>query len=61
MLTDLGIEPPHRILIYHGGTGKTVFIGMMRITTIFVFAVSCLVVAPAFFMSDFPWYTAPAS
>ncbi|KAK2766667.1 hypothetical protein FQN54_005979 [Arachnomyces sp. PD_36] len=55
-----GKEPPHRILIYHGGTGRTVFIGVMRITTIFVFGVSCLVVAPAFFAADYPWYTAPA-
>ncbi|KAJ9296093.1 hypothetical protein DTO271G3_5668 [Paecilomyces variotii] len=52
--------PPERILIYHGGTGKTIFLGMLRITTIFIFGVSCLVVAPAFFASDFPWYIAPA-
>lgn len=52
--------PPERILIYHGGTGKIILLGMLRVTTIFIFGVSVLVVAPAFFASDFPWYTAPA-
>ncbi|KAL1965885.1 hypothetical protein VTN77DRAFT_5018 [Rasamsonia byssochlamydoides] len=52
--------PPERILIYHGGTGKTIFLGMLRVTTIFVFGVSCLVVAPAFGAAEFPWYIAPA-
>ncbi|KAL1999118.1 hypothetical protein VTN02DRAFT_2164 [Thermoascus thermophilus] len=52
--------PPERILIYHGGTGKIILLGMLRVTTIFIFGVSCLVVAPAFFSADFPWYTAPA-
>jgi hypothetical protein len=47
-------------LIYHGGTGKTIFLGMVRITTIFLFGVSCLVVAPAFASDEFPWYLAPA-
>ncbi|KAL2870258.1 uncharacterized protein BJX67DRAFT_279030 [Aspergillus lucknowensis] len=52
--------PPERILIYHGGTGRTIFLGMLRITTIFLFGVSCLVVAPAFMSSDFPSYLGPA-
>ncbi|KLJ05425.1 hypothetical protein EMPG_11099 [Blastomyces silverae] len=49
------------VLIYHAGTGKIAFIGMMRITTLLIFGVSCLVVAPAFYYSgDLPWYIAPA-
>ncbi|KAL4922502.1 hypothetical protein BDW62DRAFT_172652 [Aspergillus aurantiobrunneus] len=52
--------PPEKILIYHGGTGRTIFLGMLRITTIFLFGVSCLVVAPAFMSSDFPSYLGPA-
>ncbi|KAK2882416.1 hypothetical protein FQN49_000368 [Arthroderma sp. PD_2] len=36
------------------------FIGMMRVTTILVFVVSCAVVAPAFYAAEFPWYIAPA-
>ncbi|GFG11228.1 hypothetical protein IFM5058_05320 [Aspergillus udagawae] len=58
--TTIRRGPPERILIYHGGTGKVIFLGMLRITTIFLFGVSCLVVAPAFFSDDYPWYIAPA-
>ncbi|KAL3473440.1 hypothetical protein BJX99DRAFT_198518 [Aspergillus californicus] len=58
--TTIRRGPPERILIYHGGTGPTMFLGMLRITTIFLFGVSCLVVAPAFMSSDFPWYIGPA-
>jgi hypothetical protein len=54
------LGPPERILVYHGGTGRTIFLGMLRITTIFVFGASCLVVAPAFGASEFPVYIAPA-
>ncbi|KAE8159012.1 hypothetical protein BDV40DRAFT_303686 [Aspergillus tamarii] len=58
--TTIRRGPPERILIYHGGTGKTIFLGMLRITTIFLFGVSVLVVAPAFASDEFPWYLAPA-
>ncbi|KAL1974343.1 hypothetical protein VTN31DRAFT_4547 [Thermomyces dupontii] len=52
--------PPEKILIYHGGTGKTVFLGMLRLTTIFIFGVSTVVVAPSFFADEFPSWLAPA-
>jgi hypothetical protein len=52
---------PQHIVIYHAGTGKIAFIGMMRLTTILIFVVSCTVVAPAFYVADFPWYIAPGS
>ena len=52
--------PPERILIYHGGTGPTIFLGVLRLTSIFLFGVSCLVVAPAFAAAEYPWYLAPA-
>ncbi|ODM23784.1 hypothetical protein SI65_01373 [Aspergillus cristatus] len=52
--------PPERILIYHGGTGRTIFLGMLRVTTIFLFGASCLLVAPAFAADGYPWYIAPA-
>lgn len=48
-------------MIYNGGTGKVMFLGALRITTIFVFGVSCLVVAPAFDADAFPWWASPAS
>ena len=64
--SDLGADlrllagPPERILIYHGGTGNTMFLGMLRLTTIFVFGASCLLVAPAFASDEYPSYLAPA-
>ncbi|KAI9371955.1 hypothetical protein BJX61DRAFT_534352 [Aspergillus egyptiacus] len=58
--TNIRKGPPERILIYHGGTGRTMFLGVLRITTIFLFGASCLVVAPAFMSDDFPRYLGPA-
>ncbi|KAI9715473.1 MAG: hypothetical protein M1812_005949 [Candelaria pacifica] len=40
---------PERLLIYHAGTGKTVFIGCLKLTTIFMFSFSCLFIAPALY------------
>lgn len=40
---------PGRLLIYHAGTGKTVFIGCLKLTTIFLFSFSCLVLAPSLY------------
>ncbi|KAK2736235.1 hypothetical protein FQN57_000833 [Myotisia sp. PD_48] len=51
---------PKQVVIYHAGTGKIAFIGMMRATTILIFVVSCAVVAPAFSTTEFPWYLSPA-
>ncbi|KAI9930997.1 hypothetical protein AWENTII_004215 [Aspergillus wentii] len=58
--TTIRRGPPERILIYHGGTGNTMFLGMLRLTTIFLFGVSVLIVAPAFASDEHPWYIAPA-
>lgn len=33
---------------------------MLRLTTIFLFGASCLLVAPAFAADEYPWYLAPA-
>jgi hypothetical protein len=38
--------PPERILIYYGGTGRSMFLGMLRVTTIFLFGAACFIVAP---------------
>ncbi|KAL1961051.1 hypothetical protein VTO42DRAFT_4939 [Malbranchea cinnamomea] len=52
---------PQSVVIYHAGTGRIVFIGMMRFTTILLFAVSLAVVAPAFYNSEeAPWYMTSA-
>ena len=49
IVTTTYIVYPERLLIYHAGTGKTVFIGCLKITTIFLFSFSCLVIAPSFY------------
>lgn len=46
---------PERLLIYHAGTGKTVFVGCLKLTTIFLFSFSCLFVAPSlYYAPDIP-------
>ncbi|KAL2818795.1 hypothetical protein BDW59DRAFT_126579 [Aspergillus cavernicola] len=52
--------PPESILIYHGGSGRTLFLGMLRLTSLFVFGVSTLIVTPAFMGPDFPLLAGPA-
>ncbi|EER28477.1 hypothetical protein CPC735_063500 [Coccidioides posadasii C735 delta SOWgp] len=42
-------------------SGKIAFIGMMRLSTILIFVVSCTVVAPAFYAAEYPWYIPPAT
>ncbi|KAM3064925.1 hypothetical protein ACMFMG_011247 [Clarireedia jacksonii] len=53
---------PTRLLIYHSGTGRTVFLGCLKVTTIFIFAFFTLVVAPAHFYAEEeqPKWVAPA-
>lgn len=41
-----------RLLVYHAGTGRTVFLGCLKVTTIFIFSFFCLVVAPAHFYAE---------
>ncbi|KAL8758095.1 MAG: hypothetical protein Q9199_001728 [Rusavskia elegans] len=46
---------PERTLLYHAGTGRTVFIGSLKLTTFFLFAYSAFLVAPAqFFHPELP-------
>lgn len=42
---------PERLLIYHGGIGRTVFLGCTKITTLFLFAFSSLFIAPTYYYS----------
>ncbi|KMU73328.1 hypothetical protein DIZ76_014010 [Coccidioides immitis] len=53
-------QRPQQVVIYHAGSGKIAFIGMMRLSTILIFVVSCTVVAPAFYAAEYPWYIPPA-
>ncbi|KAJ5996337.1 hypothetical protein N7499_007347 [Penicillium canescens] len=51
--------PPERILVYYGGTGRAIFLGTLRITTVLLFGAACLIVAPACAVADYPWYSVP--
>ncbi|KZF26248.1 hypothetical protein L228DRAFT_242688 [Xylona heveae TC161] len=42
---------PERLLIYHSGTGKSVFIGCLKVTTIFIFGFSTLIIGPMCFQA----------
>lgn len=54
----LAVTSPERLLVYHAGTGKIVFIGLMKINTIFLFSFSCLVLAPSYYLApDWPNWT----
>lgn len=53
---ELVAGTPERIVIYHGGTGRTLFIGMLRVSTIFIFGVSTFIIAPTLLDEEHPWY-----
>ncbi|KAK3330088.1 hypothetical protein B0H66DRAFT_542746 [Apodospora peruviana] len=47
---------PERLLIYHAGTGKTIFLATLKLTTVFAFAIFDLYAAPNFLMASAPLY-----
>ena len=51
-VSETVIAYPERLLIYHAGTGRTVFIGCLKVTTIFIFVFFALVVAPSHFSNE---------
>ncbi|RKF62269.1 hypothetical protein OnM2_034055 [Erysiphe neolycopersici] len=50
---------PSQILIYHAGTGRTVFLGCLKLTTIFICGFFTLVVVPKHILAEkkTPWVT----
>ena len=57
-LTLLAI--PERLLIFHAGTGRTVFVGALKVTTIFLFSATLLFIAPALYNDpEQPSWVAP--
>ncbi|KAJ5632423.1 hypothetical protein N7490_008762 [Penicillium lividum] len=57
--TNIRRGPPERILVYYGGTGRAIFLGMLRVSTILLFGAACLVVAPSCYTDDNEWYITP--
>lgn len=43
---------PECLLVFHAGTGRSVFLGCLKVTTIFIFGFFGLVLAPAHFQSE---------
>lgn len=51
---------PERLLVYHAGTGRTVFVASTRLLGIFIFIFASLWIAPSYFFSPFePTWMAP--
>jgi hypothetical protein len=49
---------PQVVVIYHAGSGKIAFLGILRCATIVIFLVSALVVVYVYdAVDDTPWYT----
>ncbi|OAQ76487.1 4-coumarate-CoA ligase 2 [Purpureocillium lilacinum] len=48
-------EIPERLIIYHAGTGRTTFLAMLKLTSLFVGAFFCLVAVPGYVKADKPW------
>lgn len=46
-------------MVYYGGTGRAIFLGTLRITTVLLFGAACLIVAPECSVADYPWYSVP--
>ncbi|MCJ1230090.1 hypothetical protein MMC12_006761 [Toensbergia leucococca] len=60
--TPTKLAYPETLLIYHSGTGRAVFIGCFKLTTIFLFTWSCFLLAPPFFnASEEPNWVAVAA
>ncbi|KAM3440584.1 hypothetical protein MY4824_002032 [Beauveria thailandica] len=47
-------EIPERLLIYHAGTGRTTFLAMLKVTTLFIGAFFCFVAVPSYISADKP-------
>lgn len=45
---------PERVLIYHAGTGRTTFLAMLKVTTLFIGAFFCCVAIPSYIQADKP-------
>ncbi|KAF7536928.1 hypothetical protein G7Z17_g12959 [Cylindrodendrum hubeiense] len=45
---------PDRLIIYHAGTGRTTFLAMVKVTTLFIGAFFCFLVAPGYIKAEKP-------
>lgn len=47
---------PEYLNIYHAGTGRAIFLSVLKLTTIFVFVFFCIVAAPSYIIANEPLY-----
>lgn len=47
-----GPEIAERLLIYHAGTGRTTFLAMLKVTTLFVGAFFCFIAVPSYIKAE---------
>ena len=59
LCTNRTSGPPERILVYYGGTGRSMFLGILRVTTILLFGGACLIIAPSCYNDENAWYITP--
>lgn len=52
--------PPERLLVYYGGTGRSMILGVLRATSMFIFAATGVVVAPDLVSRGYSWLAASA-
>lgn len=59
-LIFIAVYPEH-LVVYHAGAARSVFVGFLKINTIFLCAFSCFVIVPSFYLSpERPNWTIPA-
>lgn len=47
-------EISKRVIIYHGGTGRTTFLAMLKLTSLLIGAFTCLIAVPRYIKADKP-------
>jgi hypothetical protein len=45
---------PERVLIYHAGTGRTTFLAMIKVTTLFLGAFFTFILVPSYIKAEKP-------
>lgn len=59
VLSGMASDPttvfPERLVIYHAGTGRVLFLAVLKLTTVVLSAIFCGVFVPAYIAEEKPW------
>lgn len=47
---------PETLVIYHAGTGRVLYLAVLKLTTIVLSAIFCGVLVPAYISDEKPWW-----